>query len=165
MSLLCDLPGWSLLLLATGKTGITTKLRLCAGCHNPFFKQHSADLACTFNQPGFVLPNSTVLRACGTVHCSKCFHAGPPFKTRRENQKGLVFPKVNARLFPNFICKAYEVRAHLGRELLRHQHDFSLLMLERMRQLDTMNEWAEGTLSSNMDTRSNAFSILRPCSV
>ena len=94
-----------------------------------------------------MLPSGCALRACGTVYCSKCIQAGPPFKTRRENLKGLIFPKVNARLFPNYICEACQVRAHLGRELKRDQYDFHLLMLERMRQLDTMNEWAEGTLT------------------
>jgi len=110
MFLRFELPGWSLLPLATGKTGIITKLSLCTGCHNHFYKQHKADLICTFSKTGFTLPSGCSLRACGTVYCSKCIQAGPAFKTRRENLKGLIFPKVNARLFPNYICEACQVQ-------------------------------------------------------
>jgi len=96
---------------------------------------------------GFETAEGELLRPCGTVYCSKCIEAGAPFVTRRVNKKGLVYPKVNSLLFPNYICEACQVRAHLGRELQRRHKDYKLLMLERMRQLDTVSEWAEETIS------------------
>ena len=102
---------------------------------------------CAFRQTGFVTAGGVTVRPCGTVYCSGCIEAGEPFKTRRLHKKGLKFPKVNTLLFPNYICEACQVRAHLNREIQLKLTDYKLLMLERMRQLDTVSEWAEETVS------------------
>ncbi len=44
-----------------------------------------------------------------------------------------------------FICEACTVRAVLDRELTYQSRDRALLMLERMRILDTIHHWADGT--------------------
>ena len=73
--------------------------------------------------------------------------AGHPFKTRFEGKKGLAFPNVKMGMFPNYICEACQVRAVLDREIQARAEDLWLLQFERMRQIDTVNEWSTNTLS------------------
>jgi len=73
--------------------------------------------------------------------------AGHPFKTRFEGKKGLSFPNVKMGMFPNYICEACQVRAVLDREIQARAEDIWLLQFERMRQIDTVNEWSTNTLS------------------
>ena len=101
-----------------------------------------------FARTGFTWNDANQAQAipCQTQYCSKCIRAGPPFTTRLPNHKGLKFPKMDASIIPSFICEACQVRAIVGRELQRGRTDIELLMLERMRQLDILHTWAEGTM-------------------
>jgi len=47
--------------------------------------------------------------------------------------------------FPGFICELCTVRSVVNRELTHRPADSSLLALERMRMIDMINSWAEGT--------------------
>lgn len=71
---------------------------------------------------------------------------GIPFRTRLSHDKGLLLPILKD--FPGFICEACTVRAVLDRELGTGPADYALLMLERMRVLDTINSLAAGTHKS-----------------
>jgi hypothetical protein len=105
-------------------------------------------LSCTFREQGFLF-RDPLRRAipCGTQYHHRCYQAGPPFKTRLPDGKGLHFPRdADPSLFPNFICEACQVRATLDRELRRTAEDIHLLRLERMRLLDTMNRLSEGSM-------------------
>ena len=83
---------------------------------------------------------------CGVQYHGRCLRAGAPFTTRLASARGLVCPIDAPGFFPNFVCEACQVRQVLGRELVRSDKDVTLLMLERMRQLDTMHKLAQGTL-------------------
>ena len=72
-----------------------------------------------------------------------CFSVGSPFRTRLRNRAGLFLPPLPD--FPGFICELCTVRATLGRELRHDSCDHALLALERMRILDVMNSWSQGT--------------------
>jgi hypothetical protein len=101
---------------------------------------------CTFRTTGFFFTNestSTRALACGVAYHGNCVKAGPPFRTRLENNKGLVLPCVKR---PHFICEICTVRAELGRELHRTDKDIHLLMFERMRMIDSLNWWQLNTL-------------------
>ena len=106
------------------------------------------DLPCAFGEHGFLFDDGGTAIPCGSVYSSKCLRSGLPFKTRLANDKGLRFPKCDPGLFPNYICEACQVRAHLQRELISGSSDIALLLLERQRMLDTMCKWAEGTLGN-----------------
>jgi hypothetical protein len=70
--------------------------------------------------------------------------AGNPFRTRLDNDKGLSFP--SNIIIPHFICEACQVRAMVQHELTRaSDRDVALMMLERMRMIDSINYWAAGT--------------------
>lgn len=100
-----------------------------------------------FREQGFAFSDNTTAIPCGTVYHLTCYHAGPPFKTRLPNNKGLHFPQgADPTLFPNFTCEACQVRAVLDRELRTNAEDIHLLRLERMRMLDIMNRLAEGSM-------------------
>ena len=105
-------------------------------------------MPCTFRERGFLFDNGESAIPCGTIYHSKCLRSGAPFRTRLANDKGLCFPKCHPGLFPNFICEACQVRAHLGRELVDASPDLGLLMLERQRTLDVMHYWAESTVGT-----------------
>ena len=53
---------------------------------------------------------------------------------------------MDTSIIPNYICEACQVRAIIQREIQRTPQDIQLLMLERMRQLDILHSWAEGTM-------------------
>ena len=73
-------------------------------------------------------------------------------------------------MFPNYVCEFCQVRASTGRDLQYRKADLGLMMLERMRTLDTMHMWSAGTLKqySGMYRRIRRFElkhgvqILRP---
>jgi hypothetical protein len=54
-------------------------------------------------------------------------------------------PPSTATLLPLFICECCTVRAILGRELTDHPRDSALMILERMRVLDMVHQWAPST--------------------
>jgi hypothetical protein len=100
-----------------------------------------------FRERGFPYSDQGAAIPCGTVYHLTCYRAGPPFKTRLADNKGLQYPVgADPTLFPNFTCEACQVRAVLDRELRTTAEDIHLLRLERMRMLDTMNRLAEGSM-------------------
>jgi hypothetical protein len=78
------------------------------------------------------------------VYHGKCIRAGPPFRTRLPNGRGLAYP--SGVPVPHFICECCQVRALLNRELDRTHRDVALLMLERMRMIDVISNWRSTTL-------------------
>ena len=100
-------------------------------------------MVCRFARSGFPFPDGRRARPCGSSYHPKCFRVGEPFQTRLRDEKGLMLPALSD--FPGFICEACTVRAVLQRNLRSHGADWSLLALERMRLLDVLNSWSEGT--------------------
>lgn len=86
--------------------------------------------------------DTTRYRACGVAYHPSCIQVGEPFQTRRDDGRGLTFPKVSGPLA--FICEACTVRSVLGRELTEPS-DVQLMALERMRLLDLAHSWAPGS--------------------
>lgn len=103
-------------------------------------------LTCAFAEKHFPLPTPVPSRSvpCHTSYHLKCFRAGVPFRTRLPKDGGLCLP-ANLTVLPNFICECCTVRAVLGRELNHGPEDTALLMLERLRLLDMIHNWAPGT--------------------
>jgi hypothetical protein len=106
----------------------------------------SPQLRCRFYKTGFTL-RDLQLRACHTRYHVKCVCAGLPFTTRLRKHSGLKFP-AQIRDWPHFICEACTVRSVTGRELVPTYKDKALLMLERMRMIDLVSHWADGTHQS-----------------
>ena len=103
-------------------------------------------LVCTFAEQGFRFESGRKCLPCGTWYHPECLEVGPPFESRHPSGKGLCFPRTaEASMFPNYTCEACQVRAILGRELRHTSSDGVLLMLERMRMLDSMHRLAEGS--------------------
>jgi hypothetical protein len=127
--------------------GIKRRLTKCAGCEHPFDRAHPAVHCCEFRETGFpwdMEQNHVRARACGVQYHAGCVRVGEPFRTRLADSKGLVL--LHQAPLPHYICEACQVRRELGRELLKTQADVALLMLERMRQIDTLNNWQRDTL-------------------
>jgi hypothetical protein len=80
---------------------------------------------------------------CHTRYHLHCVRAGVPFTSRLANSEGLFLPAMVE--FPNFICEACTVRTALTRELLCTPTDIALVMLERMRLIDVVHAWSQGT--------------------
>ena len=138
---------WSCLPQPSPRVGINTRLNRCAGCLEQQRPRLHSEIGCVFREQGFLYSDNTAAIPCGTVYHLTCYHAGPPFKTRLPNNKGLHFPHgADPTLFPNFTCEACQVRAVLDRELRTTAEDIHLLRLERMRMLDIMNRLAEGSM-------------------
>jgi hypothetical protein len=81
---------------------------------------------------------------CGVQYHAGCVRVGEPFRTRLGDQKGLVCPTFAHS--PHFICELCQVRAILRREVHGISMDIELLMLERMRIIDTHSWWQKSTL-------------------
>jgi hypothetical protein len=82
--------------------------------------------------------------ACNAQYHAGCVKAGPPFVTRLGNGEGLVLPwQVPV---PHYVCELCVVRGQLQRELRHDVRDIVLLLLERMRQIDFLHNWAKRTL-------------------
>jgi hypothetical protein len=68
-----------------------------------------------------------------------------PFALDQQIPRAFFF--LHQAPLPHFvICEACQVRRELGRELLKTREDVALLMLERMQQIDTLNNWQQDTL-------------------
>ena len=82
------------------------------------------------------------------MYHSTCIKVGNPFRTRHygKGTKGLQYPP-RATNYP-FICELCTTRTQLGRELDNlNSADTTLLMLERMRMIDTAHANSVNTLS------------------
>jgi hypothetical protein len=82
--------------------------------------------------------------ACNAQYHAGCVRAGPPFLTRLGNGDGLVLPWQAP--VPHYVCELCMVRGQLQRELRYDVRDIVLLLLERMRQIDFLHNWAKRTL-------------------
>lgn len=112
----------------------------CASCLLSI-SPSEVSLQCHFHTHSFPLEDYQAL-PCGTAYHTACFRAGLPFTSRRRAGAGLTLPKL--KYWPCFVCELCTVRAVLGREL-GHPGDRWLLQLERMRLLDSLHNWADGT--------------------
>jgi hypothetical protein len=138
--------GWGKLPLVTAQTGTSDRRTMCVGCCKGFTKKNPASLICSFGSQGFLFGCGATALPCGVKYHAHCFKAGPPFTTRLGQERGLFAPIKTPGFFPNFVCEVCQVRAVLDRELVIQDNDITLLMAERMRQLDTMHQWAKSTL-------------------
>ena len=126
-------------------TGTKTRQNTCVGCSEPFTKRAPAVHCCHFRTSGFPFENSRLHAIpCGVSYHASCVRVGEPFRTRLADSKGLTL--FHQLPMPHFVCEACQVRAELGRELHRLVPDLCLLMLERMRMIDTLNLWAKNTV-------------------
>jgi hypothetical protein len=125
-------------------SGSANKLKVCTGCEEPFTAQRPLGYGCDFRVTGFQFTDGTRARPCDTAYHGRCIQAGPPFRTRLPNGKGLCFPH-NVPI-PHFVCECCQVRGLLNRELDATARDVALLMLERMRMIDIISNWRETTL-------------------
>jgi hypothetical protein len=120
----------------------------CVGCAKPFSTKQPAVFHCEFRHQGFPLNidgTGSWAVPCGVRYHGECIRAGPPFRTRLGANKGLLCPNLN---LPHFICELCQVRAMLGRELHNKEADHELLLLERMRLLDSVNYWQQSTMTT-----------------
>ena len=90
-----------------------------------------------------MLENGKAMLPCYTQYHLHCVRVGPPFTSRLAHSEGLFLPPMPE--YPNYICEACTVRTALGRELRCVAPDMALLMLERMRMIDVVHAWAQGT--------------------
>lgn len=102
---------------------------------------------CRFAAQGFPfsVPNS-LATPCFTRYHLPCVTVGLPFKTRLKDDAGLSMPPLTD--YPGFICELCTTRSVLDRELSRGPSDLALLMLERMRLIDSINSLSRGTHKS-----------------
>jgi hypothetical protein len=124
------------------------RLTTCAGCSEVFSKRRPAAQVCHFQLRGFPFsdaPNSSWAHPCGVRYHAGCIRVGDPFRTRLVNQKGLICPTFSHS--PHFICELCQVRAILRREAYGLSADIELLMLERMRIIDTYSWWQKSTMA------------------
>jgi hypothetical protein len=124
------------------------RLTTCAGCSEVFSKRRPAAQVCHFQLRGFPFsdaPNSLWAHPCGVRYHAGCIRVGDPFQTRLADQKGLICPTFSHS--PHFICELCQVRAILRREAHGLSADIELLMLERMRIIDTYSWWQKSTMA------------------
>ena len=137
------LPGWTNLPNINQTTGTHTRDNTCTGCLQPISSQ-CPQYKCHFYHNGFT-SDGISFRPCRVTYHKNCIRAGPPFRSRHPGDKGLCFPHLER--IPVFICEACSVRNVLRRELRPTRRDLSLLGLERMRMIDTVNSLAQRTLT------------------
>ena len=121
---------------------MSNKLTRCVGCYQHLSRLEPR-LTCHFANTQWTLDNKRYL-ACYSSYHPPCIRAGLPFTTRHSDSYGLSFPK-NCVL-PIFVCEMCTVRAHIGEEITFNPRHTALVMLERMRLIDTVHNWAKSTL-------------------
>ena len=144
------IPAWSRLPVpfrGASVTGINVRKTCCTGCNQPL-SRHAPQFICRFHSTGFPFRPSLGTEAgtaspCYTRYHLHCVRAGAPFRTRLRHNAGLSMPPLAD--FPGFICELCTVRSVVNRELYHRPSDLALLALERMRMIDMINSWAEGT--------------------
>jgi hypothetical protein len=125
--------------------GMAGRRIACVGCDTPFMTKRPRQHACNFLARGFPFLSHGWALPCGVGYHADCIQAGEPFRTRLSDQKGLVCPVIPHH--PHFTCELCQVRAMLDRELLPIAADLQLLLLERLRIIDTASWWAKRTVT------------------
>jgi hypothetical protein len=122
------------------------------GCRG-LLDQKRPILRCYFEDTSFELQEAAQAKPalmsvpCRSRYHEDCFKLSRPFVSRLAQEKGLCLPTGFAAVIPAFICECCTVRAVLKRELTAHSRDRGLMLLERMRILDTAHNWAPGTIN------------------
>jgi hypothetical protein len=127
--------------------GTRHRRNTCTGCQHEFPRGQLPHHLCEFETTGFPWddsPRSQWAQPCGVKYHAQCIRAGAPFQTRLPNHQGLVYPWQAPA--PHYVCELCVVRAHLNRELYRTGPDVSLILVERVRQIDFMSGWSTNTL-------------------
>jgi hypothetical protein len=97
-----------------------------------------------FATTGFTLAGVSY-PACNVTYHHSCVGVGTPFRSRyRDSTRGLFFPKTLVG-YP-FVCELCTVRANVGVPPPPSGTMNALMMLERMRMIDTAHSWAPKTL-------------------
>jgi hypothetical protein len=117
----------------------------CLGCEQPFTARAPAVHQCHFRDRGFPLTNTTFARPCGVQYHADCVRAGELFRTCLDNHKGLVYPVLPH--IPHFICELCQAQAIMEREVRPTISDSEVLLLERMRLIDTVCWRQKSTMS------------------
>jgi hypothetical protein len=114
------------------------------------FRNGEAILRCHFATTPFELTGAQPPKMsvpCQSRYHVDCFRLTIPFHSRLADEGGLFLPPGIASILPIFICECCTVRAVLGRELTWHPRHRALMLLERMRVLDMVHQWAPGTIT------------------
>ena len=156
--------GWTHLPQNPSPLGSKRILTDCSGCHFPCDARKNSH-KCMFYSKGLTC-NGIVFFPCNVIYHPKCIRVGPPFRTRHygKGTKGLQYPPMASK-YP-FICELCTTRTQLGRELNNFNTlDTTLLMLERMRMIDTAHASSISTLEqygrvlSNVDNFFDSYSL------
>jgi hypothetical protein len=83
---------------------------------------------------------------CGVSYHAECIKAGEPFRTRLPLDKGLICP--SGPKLPHFICELCQVRGIINREVKARIKDLELLLMERMRLIDSLSWWQKSTMKT-----------------
>jgi hypothetical protein len=115
------------------------------GCLEPIGHRRDKVFECTFRQRGF-----DGLEPCGTWYHSHCIRVGAPFTTRltRGGKRWSTAPSDLTGAY-TFVCELCSVRSVVGRELRGATSDRVLLILERMRMIDTASSLAPTSRYNN----------------
>ena len=117
----------------------------CTGCRIPVYSGKGYH-KCMFYNKSFTYKRK-VFKPCTVAYHSGCIKVGEPFNTRHygKGTRGIQYPPC-ATVLP-FICELCTVRTYLQRELdPLNTKDTLLLMLERMRMIDSAHAWDYKTL-------------------
>jgi hypothetical protein len=144
--------GWTRLPVPPLHSSIANMRHLCAGMPLSWFEPQ---FCCHFCDTSFTL-DGRPFHPCFTRYHPVCLCIGLPFQSRLQGSKGLRCPP-RTEVWRQFVCEACTVRAVLFRELSRNAEDIVLLMLERVRIVDTTNHWAYDTLK----TYNSKFNVIR----
>jgi hypothetical protein len=114
----------------------------CVGC------QCEVNLSTSFHQCHFAITGFMIdhrfFPPCQVRYHMGCIRAGVPFVSRHLGDFGLSFPRW--KYLPIFVCELCTVRAHTFRRSNTPAQLTSVMMLERMRIIDTVHSWTESTL-------------------
>jgi hypothetical protein len=125
------------------------RLKKCVGCKKAYTKKHPCKFVCDFQCRGFPFRETRTdvwAVPCGVSYHANCIQAGEPFRTRLPMEKGLICPS-GPRL-PHFVCELCQVRCIINRELLDQTQDLELLLMERMRLIDSLSWWKKSTMQT-----------------
>jgi hypothetical protein len=116
------------------------RLTKCVGCNKSYTKKHPCTFVCDFQCHGFPFRDckSEMWAApCEVSYHAECIKAGEPFCTRLPLDKGLICP--SGPKLPHFICELCQVRGILNHEVMAGIKDLELLLMERMRLIDSLS--------------------------